>query len=137
MVANWLLGEFSRLLNATNTGIDEGKVSPEQLCQLLDLTHKGSISGVSAKLVFEEMFNTGKKATDIIAQQRLSQISDSQEIRLVINEVLSTNPQAVSDYAAGKTQALAFLVGQVMRATRGRANPKLVSELLKKKLEKE
>jgi len=137
MVANWLSGEFSRLLNVTNTGVDEGKVSPEQLCQLLDLTHKGSISGVSAKRVFEEMFNTGKQAADIIAQQRLSQISDSQEIRLVINEVLSTNPQAVSDYTAGKTQALTFLVGQVMRTTRGRANPKLVSELLKKKLEEE
>ena len=137
MVANWLLGEFSRLLNVTNTGVDEGKVSPEQLCQLLDLTHKGSISSTSAKRVFEEMFNTGKQAADIIAQQRLSQISDSQEIRLVINEVLSTNPQAVSDYTAGKTQALTFLVGQVMRTTRGRANPKLVSELLKKKLEEE
>jgi len=83
------------------------------------------------------MFNTGKHATDIIAQQGLSQISDSQEIKLVINEVLSTNPQAVSDYTVGKTQALTFLVGQVMKATRGRANPKLVSELLKKKLEKE
>jgi len=135
MVANWLLGEFSRLLNATNTGIDECKVSPEQLCQLLDLMHKGSISSASTKLVFEEMFNTGKQAADVIARRGLSQISDSQEIRLVINEVLSTNAQAVADYKAGKTQSLTFLVGQVMRATRGRANPKLVNEELKRRLE--
>jgi len=135
MVANWLLGEFSRLLNATNSEIDESKVNPEQLCQLLDLMNKGSISGASAKRVFEGMFNTGKQATDIIAQQGLSQISDSQEIELAIDEVLSTNTQAISDYTAGKTQALTFLVGQVMKATRGRANPKLVSELLKNKLE--
>jgi len=135
MVANWLLGEFSRLLNATNTGIEECKVSPEQFCQLLDLMHKGSISGAAAKLVLEEMFNTGKQAAEVIAQQGLSQISDSQEIRLIINEVLSTNARAVADYRAGKTQSLAFLVGQVMRATRGRANPELVIQELKKKLE--
>ena len=137
MAANWLLGEFSRLLNATNTGIDEGRVSPEQLCQLLDLMHKGSISGVSAKLVFEEMFNTGKQAADIIAQQGLSQITDAQEIEEAVNQVITASAQAVADYRAGKEQALTFLVGQVMRATRGRANPKLVSELMKKKLEEE
>ncbi len=137
MVANWLLGEFSRLLNATNTGIDKGRVSPEQLCQLLDLMHKGSISGVSAKLIFEEMFNTGNQAADIIAQRGLSQISDSQEIEEAVNQVITASAQAVADYRAGKEQALKFLVGQVIRATRGRANPKLVSELLKKKLEKE
>jgi len=137
MVANWLLGEFSRLLNATNTEINDSKVGPAALFDLVQLVSVDSVSGASAKLVFEEMFNTGKQAADIIAQRGLSQISDSQEIRLVINKVLSTNTQAVSDYTAGKTQALTFLVGQVMRATRGRANPKLVSELLKKKLEKE
>ena len=137
MVANWLLGEFSRLLNATNTGIDKGRVSPEQLCQLLDLMHKGSISGVSAKLIFEEMFNTGKQAADIIAQRGLSQISDSQEIEEAVNQIITASAQAVADYRTGKEQALKFLVGQVMRATRGRANPKLVGELLKKKLEKE
>ena len=137
MVANWLLGEFSRLLNATNSETDESKVRPEQLCQLLDLIHNGSISGASAKSVFEEMFNTGKQAADIIAQQGLSQISDSQEIMPKIDEVLSTNNQAVADYKTGKEQALKFLVGQVMKASRGRANPNLVSELLKKKLEEE
>jgi aspartyl-tRNA(Asn)/glutamyl-tRNA(Gln) amidotransferase subunit B len=137
MIANWLLGEFSRLLNATDSEIDKSKVTPEQLCQLLDLMHQGRISGASAKSVFEEMFNTGKQAADIIAQQGLSQISDSQEIMSIIDEVINANNQAVSDYKAGKSQALTFLVGQVMKSTRGRANPAVVSELLKRKFKEE
>jgi len=134
-VSNWLLGEFSRLLNATNTEISDCRVSPEQLCQLLHLIQKGSISGTSAKVVFDEMFNTGKDATHIITQRGLSQISDTQEVKEIVSQVITANAQAVADYKAGKPQALTFLVGQVMRVTRGRANPKLVNELLKKKLE--
>ena len=134
-VSNWLLGEFSRLLNATNTEINDSKVSPKQLCQLLDLIQKGSISSTSAKTVFEEMFNTGKHAADIITQRGLSQISDTQEIEEAVTQVIAANAQAVADYKAGKTQSLTFLIGQVMRNTKGRANPKLVNELLKKKLE--
>ncbi|GAH14885.1 unnamed protein product, partial [marine sediment metagenome] len=136
-VSNWLLGEFSRLLNATNTEIKDSRVSPEQLCQLLDLIYKSSISGTSAKPVFEEMFNTGKQATDIITQRGLSQISDTQEVKEVVSQVIAANAQAVADYKAGKTPALKFLVGQVMKATRGRANPKLVNELLDRKLKEE
>ncbi len=135
MVSNWLLGEFSRLLNATNTEINNSRVSPEQLCHLLDLVHKADISGTSAKLVFEEMFNAGKPADDIIAQQGLSQIGDAEEIEKEIITAIRNNAQAVADYKAGKKESLKFLVGQVMRATRGRANPGLVNELLKKKLE--
>ena len=135
-VSNWLLSEFSRMLNATNTEIDNSKVSPEQLCQLLDLTQMDSISGPSAKKVFEEMFITGRSASDIVSQLGLSQISDTQELEEVISQMITANPQTVADYEAGKTQALKFLVGQVMRSTKGRANPKLVDEILKKKLEK-
>ena len=137
MVSNWLLGEFSRLLNATNTEISDSKVKPEQLCQLLDLIQKGSISGTSAKMVFEEMFNIGKCATDIITQQGLSQISDTEEIEKDVITVIMSNNKAVADYKAGKVSALKFLVGQVMRATKGRANPKLVNELLKQRLDEE
>ncbi len=137
MVANWVLGEFSRLLNATNTDVKDmdKKVTPEKLRLLIDLKERGVISGTSAKQVFEEMFNTGQDATEIIAQRGLSQISDSNEVEGVIGQVIQANAQAVADYKAGKTQSLVFLVGQVMKATRGRANPKLVNELLKKKLE--
>ncbi len=134
-VANWILGEFSRLLNDTNIKIDKSKISPVVLFDLVQLIHEGSISGTSAKLVFEEMFNTGKDAAEIIEAKGLSQISDTQEIEKVVNEVIDANPQAVADYKAGKAQSLKFLVGQVMRATRGRAEPKLANELLSKKLE--
>ena len=134
MVSNWLLGEFSRLLNSTNTEISDSRVSPAQLCQLLDLLQKGDISGTSAKLVFEEMFKAGKDATDIVSQRGLSQISDTQKVEELITQVIRTNTQAVADFKAGKASALSFLVGQVMKATRGRANPKLVNESLKKKL---
>ena len=135
MVSNWLSGEFSRLLNATNIEISGSRVKPEQLCQLLGLMQKGSISGTSAKLVFEEMFTTGKQAAEIIGQRGFGQISDTDQISEVASEVIQANPQAVADYKKGKTQSLTFLVGQVMKATRGRANPQLVNELLKKKLE--
>ncbi len=131
---NWPSGDFSRLLNATNTEINDSRLSPGQLCQLLDLMEQGSISSTSAKVVFEEVFNTGKQATDIITQRGLSQISDTQEVKKVVSQVITANAQAVADYKAGKTQSLTFLIGQVMRVTMGRANPKLVNELLKKKL---
>jgi aspartyl-tRNA(Asn)/glutamyl-tRNA(Gln) amidotransferase subunit B len=136
-ISNWLLGEFSRLLNATNTEISDAKVKPAQLCQLLDLIHKGGISGPSAKMVFEEIFDTGRDAADIIAQRGLSQISDAEELEKEVIAVIKSNNQAVADYKAGKAPALKFLVGQVMRATKGRANPKVVNELLKQKLEEE
>jgi aspartyl-tRNA(Asn)/glutamyl-tRNA(Gln) amidotransferase subunit B len=137
VISNWLLGEFSRLLNATNTEISEAKVKPEQLCQLIDLVQKGGISGPSAKAVFEEMFDTGGNATDIIAQRGLSQISDAEELEKDVIAVIKSNNQAVADYKAGKAAALKFLVGQVMRATKGRANPQVVTEVLKRKLEEE
>jgi len=134
-VSNWLLGEFSRLLNATNTEISNPTVSPEQLCRLLDVIDKGDISGASAKAVFEEMFNTRKGAEEIIKEQGLSQISDTSAIEEAVIQVINSNAQPVADFKVGKEQALKFLVGQVMKATRGRANPQLVNEILKRKLE--
>lgn len=134
-VANWILSEFSRLLNATNTEINSSKISPSALFDLLQLIHEGNISGTSAKLVFEEMFNSGSAAADIITQRGLSQISDTQVVKEVVSQVIQANAQAVADYRAGKSPAIKFLVGQVMKATRGRANPKLASELLREKLE--
>lgn len=134
-VSNWLLGEFSRLLNATGSEISTAKVNPEHLGQLIALVMKSSISGTSAKEVFEEMFNTGRPAAEIISRRGLSQISDTAEIENVIKQVVAANAQPVADYKAGKSQAMTFLVGQVMRLTKGRANAKIVNELLKKKLE--
>jgi len=134
-VSNWLLGEFNRLLNATNSEIDKARVTPEQLSRLINLVLKNTISGTNAKEVFEEMFQTGKTPDEIISQRGLSQISDTGAIEAAVAQVISNNPQPVLDYKAGKAQAMTFLVGQVMRLTKGRANAKLVNELMKKKLE--
>jgi len=135
MVSNWLLGEVSRLLNANNIDISATKVTPSQLCELLDLVNKGSISGPAAKQVWEEMFSTGKSAIDIVVQKGLSQISNAGELESTVGRILAENPQAVADFKAGKETALKFLVGQLMRATKGRANPQMANQLIKKKLE--
>jgi aspartyl-tRNA(Asn)/glutamyl-tRNA(Gln) amidotransferase subunit B len=134
MVSNWLLGEFNRLLNASNTEINQAKISPEQLCQLFDLINTGNLNGPAAKQVLEEMFNTGKSANEVVAQKGLSQISDSGELEKMAEKVIAENPQAAADYKAGKETAMKFLVGQLMRTTRGRANPQIATQLLKNKL---
>jgi aspartyl-tRNA(Asn)/glutamyl-tRNA(Gln) amidotransferase subunit B len=129
-VSNWLLGDFSRLLNATNTEIENVKISPKHLAEMLDLVDNGTISGPAAKAVLEEMFRTGKRASEIISEKKLSQISDAGEIREVVKQVIANNTGAVADYASGKQQALTFIIGQVMKATRGRANPGVVREII-------
>ena len=134
MVSNWLLGEVNRLLNATDTEIGNIKITPENVCELIDLTQKGVLSGPSAKQVFEEMFNTGKSAGDIVKQKGLSQISDSAELEKMAEKVIADNPQAVADFKAGKETAFKFLVGQLMKLTKGRANPQMANQLLKNKL---
>jgi aspartyl-tRNA(Asn)/glutamyl-tRNA(Gln) amidotransferase subunit B len=129
-VSNWLLGDFSRLLNATNTEIENVKISPKHLAEMLNLVDNGTISGPAAKAVFEEMFRTGKGASEIITEKKLSQISDVGEIREVVKQVMANNTGAVADYTSGKQQALTFIMGQVMKATRGRANPSVVREII-------
>jgi aspartyl-tRNA(Asn)/glutamyl-tRNA(Gln) amidotransferase subunit B len=129
-VSNWLLGDFSRLLNATNTEVENVKISPKHLAEMLGLVDNGTISGPAAKAVFEEMFRTGKRASEIVTEKKLSQISDVSEIREVVKQVMANNTGAVADYASGKQQALTFIIGQVMKATRGRANPGVVREII-------
>jgi aspartyl-tRNA(Asn)/glutamyl-tRNA(Gln) amidotransferase subunit B len=130
MVSNWLLGDFSRLLNATNTGIESVKMSPKHLAEMLGLVDNGTISGPAAKAVFEEMFRSGKGASEIITEKKLGQISDAGEIREVVKQVIANNTGAVADYTSGKQQALTFIIGQVMKTTRGRANPGVVREII-------
>jgi aspartyl-tRNA(Asn)/glutamyl-tRNA(Gln) amidotransferase subunit B len=130
MVSNWLLGDFSRLLNATNTGIESVKMSPKRLAEMLGLVDNGTISGPAAKAVFEEMFRSGKGASEIITEKKLGQISDAGEIREVVKQVIANNTGAVADYTSGKQQALTFIIGQVMKTTRGRANPGVVREII-------
>jgi len=134
MVSNWLLGDFTRLLNATNTEIENARISPKHLTDMLVLVDNGVMSGPTAKAVLEEMFQTGKGASDIIREKKLNQISDASEIKEVVKQVMADNAGAVADYASGKQQALMFLIGQVMKATRGRGNPGLVREIIMQEL---
>ena len=135
LVANWLLGDFSKLLNATGTDISRTRITSRSLADLMMLISKGSISGPTAKAVFEEMFNTGNAPTDIVVKKGLSQISDTSEIEQVVAKVISDNPSAIADYRAGKQQAITFLLGQTMKATKGRASPLVAHKAIMDKLE--
>ena len=134
-VSNWILGDFTRLLHATRTDIGDSKVSPEHLVEMLDLIEEGTLSGAASKTVFEEMFHSGKRAAEITAEKGLTQISDAQEVGKIVAQVVAANAQAVADFKNGKEAALTFLTGQVMRQTKGRANPSVVNKLLREKLE--
>ncbi|MFC1984810.1 Asp-tRNA(Asn)/Glu-tRNA(Gln) amidotransferase subunit GatB [Chloroflexota bacterium] len=139
IISNWFEGPVSRILKANNIDISEfrKRVSPKQFVELLVLETQASTTLTTARYVLEQVFNTGKDPADIINEQGLSQISDTKEIKEAINQAVTANAQAVVDYKAGKEQALKFLVGHVMKVTRGRANPQLVNQLLKEKLEGE
>ncbi len=134
-VCNWLMGELLRLLNATGMEMEDCRVKPEQLAAMLELMDKGTISGKIAKTVFEEMFATGKDPEVIVREKGLVQISDEDALAAIVGEVIASNPKTVQDYRSGKEKALGFLVGQVMKATRGKANPEIVNRLLKEKLQ--
>ena len=133
-ISNWLLGEFARLLHATGADISDCKVEPEHLVEMLDLIEKGTLSTKMAKSVFEEMFHSGMRAPEIVKKKGLTQISAAPELEAIVDRVLLENPQAVADFKQGKEQALKFVVGQVMKATKGQANPRVVNELLRNRL---
>jgi aspartyl-tRNA(Asn)/glutamyl-tRNA(Gln) amidotransferase subunit B len=134
-ISNWLLGEVSRIMNAANIEVEDFKkqVGPAALSALVLSAH-GTINAATAKSVLEGMYKTGKNAAEIIKERGVSQISDTGELEKVVADVINSNAQAVADYRAGRDTAVKFLVGQVMKATKGRANPQLVNEVLKRKL---
>lgn len=133
-VSNWIMGEFLRLLNARNMELSESKVTPGGLVKLLELIKKGSISNKMGKEVFELMFEEGKAPEEIVKEKGLSQISDEGQLKQIITEVIANNPKSVADYQSGKEQAIGFLVGQVMKATKGQANPGVVNTMLREML---
>ncbi len=133
-VSNWIMGELLRLLNEHSKDISECAVTPRALAGLLSLVRDGRISAKIAKEVFEEMFLTGKDAASIVEKKGLTQISDEGELAGIIDDIIEKNPENVERYRAGKTKLLGFFVGEVMKATKGRANPQLVSRILKEKL---
>jgi aspartyl-tRNA(Asn)/glutamyl-tRNA(Gln) amidotransferase subunit B len=130
-VANWVLGEYLRLANATSVA---PLVDGAQLGRLVRLVEEGAISGTSAKAVFERHATTGERVDAIVEDLGITQISDPRALLAVINEVLVANPDAVADVRAGKVQAHGFLVGQVMKATRGQARADMVQALLRERL---
>ncbi|MCA1591893.1 MAG: Asp-tRNA(Asn)/Glu-tRNA(Gln) amidotransferase subunit GatB [Acidobacteria bacterium] len=132
--ANWLKGELLRELDAAGVGADASPVSPEELGALVRAIDGGKISGKQGKEVLVEMFSTGKGAADVIEERGLAQVSDAGEIERIIGDVLAANQQQVEHYRAGKEGLFGFFVGQVMKASKGKANPKVVNELLKAKL---
>ncbi|NLY50435.1 MAG: Asp-tRNA(Asn)/Glu-tRNA(Gln) amidotransferase subunit GatB, partial [Firmicutes bacterium] len=134
VVSNWFMSEVMRLLNAEGKEIQETALTPERLAKLLKLIQDGTISGKIAKEVFEEMFKDGGDPAEIVKRRGLVQISDEGQLIPIVDEVIAANPKVVEDYRGGKEKAFTFLVGQVMKATRGKANPGLVNKLLKERL---
>jgi aspartyl-tRNA(Asn)/glutamyl-tRNA(Gln) amidotransferase subunit B len=135
-VSNWILGDLSRLLNLEDRLIDESPVSPESLVELIDLVDKDTVSVSMAKTVLEEAFESGGSPAQIVQEKGYTQISDSSAVDEAVGQAIDANPQAVADYMGGKETAAKFLVGQVMKITKGQAKPDLVNELVVVALEK-
>ncbi len=134
VVSNWIMGELLRLLNAESLELNDSKVTAPLLAELLMLIDKGTISGKIAKTVLEEMFKTGEAPELIVKEKGLVQITDESALTRQVDEVIMANPKVVEDFKNGKEKALGFLVGQVMKQTRGKANPDAVNRLLKERL---
>jgi aspartyl-tRNA(Asn)/glutamyl-tRNA(Gln) amidotransferase subunit B len=132
--ANWLKGELLRELDAADVGADASPVSPEELGALVRAVEEGRVSGKQGKDVLAEMFGTGKGAQAVIEEKGFAQVSDAAEIEKIVADVLASNPQQLEAYRGGKEALFGFFVGQVMKASKGKANPKVVNELLKEKL---
>ncbi|MDR3288495.1 MAG: Asp-tRNA(Asn)/Glu-tRNA(Gln) amidotransferase subunit GatB [Peptococcaceae bacterium] len=133
-LANWVMGDLTRLLNARQWSVKDALIQPRQLAAMLELIDKGVISGKIAKSVLEDMVVSGKDPEQIVKEKGLVQISDESALLTVIQEVLQAQPKSVEDFRSGKEQALGFLVGQVMKATKGQANPGVVNQLLREQL---
>jgi len=125
-----------RFLNEEKIEIEKSPISPENLVEMLKLIDKGVISGKMAKEVFEKMFKTGKDASQIVKENGITQITDEDELFEVIDKVIKENSKSVDDFNEGKEKALNYLVGQVMRYTKGRAKPDFVFGALKKRIKK-
>jgi aspartyl-tRNA(Asn)/glutamyl-tRNA(Gln) amidotransferase subunit B len=134
VAANWVIGELSGALNAAGAEIAASPVKAEQLGELVALIGRGEISGKLAKEIFPKMFASGESASAIIEREGLRQISDEGALGGIVDSVIAANPKQVEQYRGGKSTVLGFLVGQVMKATKGQANPGVVNQLLKDRL---
>jgi aspartyl-tRNA(Asn)/glutamyl-tRNA(Gln) amidotransferase subunit B len=134
VVSNWMMVELLRALNRDGIEVEQSRITPENLAELLALVDGGTIGSTMAKNVFETMYETGKAAVDIVQEQGLRQISDENALATAIERVLADNPKEVGEFRAGRDKLLSFFMGQVMKATQGKANPQAVNKLLREKL---
>jgi aspartyl-tRNA(Asn)/glutamyl-tRNA(Gln) amidotransferase subunit B len=134
--SNWIMGQLLALLNAEGKDISQSPVSPHALAALLKLIDAGVISGKIAKTVFDEMAKTGKLPDEIVQEKGLMQVSDTSELEQMVQNVIDKHPKEVSDYRGGKEKVIGFFVGQIMKETRGKANPQMVNDILKRQLGK-
>ena len=136
MISNWLVGDVQAKLNASGKTLAESGFTPERLVQLLARIKSGEISGKIAKDVFMKAFDENRDPAAIIEEEGLQQSSDTNSLAPMIQEIIDNNPKSVADYKAGKKKALGFFVGQVMKATKGQANPGVVNQMIVELLEK-
>ena len=135
-VSNWIISDISRILNEKEMDAKDIPFTAEQLAHMVQIIDKGTISSSIGKKVLEEMFENPREPEEIVKEKGWAQISDEGEIRKVVCEILETNPQSVADFKAGKDRALGFLVGQAMKATKGKANPQLLNKLFVEEMNK-
>jgi aspartyl-tRNA(Asn)/glutamyl-tRNA(Gln) amidotransferase subunit B len=133
-VSNWIMGDLLGYLNANSLELDAVKLTGQGLGEMIGLLEKGTINGKIAKTVFKSMLESGKLPQQIVEEQGLVQISDEGALVGIVNQIVEANPQSVEDYRAGKDKAIGFLVGQIMKETKGKANPALVNKLLIERL---
>lgn len=136
LASNWLMGEVSAYLNAQQKELEDVKLTPQGLAGMIDLIEKGTISSKIAKKVFKELVENGGNPEQIVKDKGLVQISDEGALLKIVTETLDANPQSIEDYKNGKDRAIGFLVGQIMKATKGQANPPLVNKLLLQEIQK-
>lgn len=133
-IANWLMGDVSAWLNNENKNITELPITPENLASLVEFINAGTLSSKLAKKVFEDLVKGEKTPAEIIKERGLEQISDTGAIEKIVDETIAENPKSVEDYKAGKDRAIGFMVGQIMKKSRGKANPDMVNKMLVEKL---
>src|SRR5512145_972640 len=134
IVSNWLMGDVMKFLNEDKRDIRDCPITAQSLADMIKLIEEGAISGKMAKEVIDDMYKTGKTPKDIIAEKGMVQITDEGELTKTITAIIEANPKQLADYRSGKDKLFGFFVGQVMKATQGKANPQLVNDLLKKML---
>src|SRR6185436_1419700 len=133
--SNWVMGELLRTMKERGAAIEQVPLTPASLAGLIGMVEKGTISSSIAKDVFAKMYDTGRAAEDIVAAEGLAQNSDEGALLAIVREVIAKHPDAAAQFRAGKSQTFGFLVGQVMKGSGGKANPKLANDLLRRELQ--